>query len=84
MKRRSRLRFVARATSNRFESPHPPLFDKATQSVVLQTLCENGHGLSVAKPLDYDASRRFHLFPKGAALSKVMGKDAIRRFFDFI
>jgi hypothetical protein len=84
MKRRSRLRFVARATPNQFEMPCPPLFDEATRSVALQTLCDPGHGLSVAKPLEHHATRHFHLFPKGTALSKIMGRDAIRRFLDFI
>jgi hypothetical protein len=84
MKRRTRLRLVAQAASTRLSLPRAlPVF-KATPSVALQTLCENGHGLNVAELLECDARRRIHMFPKGAALFELMGRDAIRRLFDFI
>jgi hypothetical protein len=91
MKRRPRLRFVARATSNRFELSHALSFDKATHSAALeprkpsgQKLRDNGNRLTVTKPFECGAARRVHLFPKGAELSRIMPKDAIRRFLAFI
>jgi hypothetical protein len=50
----------------------------------LQTLRDNGHGLEVVKLLACGVPRRIHLFPKGAALFEIMGRDAVRRLFDLI
>lgn len=82
MKRRNGLRFVSRAASTRPRLPHTFPLPKPRQSVALQTIRDNEHGLNVAKLLECDALRRFHVFPK--AFSQMMRKDAIRRFFDFI
>jgi hypothetical protein len=84
MKRRTGSRFFDRSALARFRLPRSFPLAKATRSVALQTLRDNGNGSDLAKPLECDASRRFHLFPKAAALSQMMGKDALRRLFDFI
>ena len=84
MKRRTPPRLITQKTSARLNLPRVlPVF-QAERIVALETLCENGHGPNVAKLLECDALLRFHMYPKGAALFQIMGKDALRRFFDFI
>lgn len=84
MKRRTRSQLLTRAPSTRLSLPRAlPVF-KAAQNVALQTLRANGNGWGVGKPLECHAPRRFHMFPKGAALFQMMGRDTLRRLLDLI
>jgi hypothetical protein len=84
MKRRSRLRLVTRASSPRLSLPRALPVAIIPQSISLDPNCDNGLDQEQTYLLERTASRRFHLFPKGAALLHLLGKDAIRRLFDFI
>jgi len=84
MKRRSRPRLVSRAFSTRLSLPRALPVAVIPQSILLDTNYDSEANQEQMSLLESNPSRRFHLFPKGAALLHIMGKDAIRRFFDFI